>query len=163
VIRLRGLPLTDSEASELAAWLRANYDPGGEELAARLERAVLVGMGIIAVDRSQAVAVLAVLDEWRFGRTIRDPLHSPGGEIPRSRPVALPVHDAEGRSSASPSSSRRYEGRSKEPRRSRALETSRTAPHVTQSSLTSASFRRTGRSSTSAYSRHMPKVSRRHR
>jgi hypothetical protein len=65
VIRLHGLPLTVNEASELAAWLRANGDPGGEELADRLERAVPAGMGIIAVDRSQALAVLAVLDEWR--------------------------------------------------------------------------------------------------
>ncbi len=65
MIRLRGVPLSDDEASELAAWLRASGDVGGADLAARIERALIVGSGMLATDRAQALAVLAALDDWR--------------------------------------------------------------------------------------------------
>ena len=65
MIRLRGVPLSDEEASELAAWLRANGDLGGVELAGRIERALIAGSGMLATDRAQALAVLAALDDWR--------------------------------------------------------------------------------------------------
>jgi hypothetical protein len=64
VIRLRGYPITDREAAELARRLRAQADPSGFEVAARLERAVTARTGVIATDHAQARAILAALDEW---------------------------------------------------------------------------------------------------
>lgn len=64
MIRLRGYPLTQKEASELARRLRARAEPSAIDIAARLDRAVAAATGVIATDHAQARAVLAALDEW---------------------------------------------------------------------------------------------------
>jgi hypothetical protein len=61
VIRLRALPVSDAEASELARRLRAH---GGASVdVAELERAFALGTGLIGTDTTQARTMLAVIEE----------------------------------------------------------------------------------------------------
>jgi hypothetical protein len=62
VIRIRGLVLSDERAADLARKLRAQSD-ASLDLAERLERALLMGTGMLGTDKPQAHALLAVLDE----------------------------------------------------------------------------------------------------
>jgi hypothetical protein len=62
VIRLRALPVSDAEASELARRLRA-HGGASVDVAERLERAFALGTGLIGTDTTQARAVLAVIEE----------------------------------------------------------------------------------------------------
>lgn len=62
MIRVRGFPISDADAAELARGLRA-YSAASEDVAERVERALLMGTGVIGTDTLQARAVLSVLDE----------------------------------------------------------------------------------------------------
>ena len=64
MIRIRGLPISDEEAEELAYRLRARGDEPSLVVSDRLGRALTVGSGVIAMDRSEARAVLTAIDEW---------------------------------------------------------------------------------------------------
>lgn len=65
MIRIRGLPISNKEAAELTRLLRVQAG-ASIDVAERLERALLAGTGMIATDRPQATAVLAVLEADRF-------------------------------------------------------------------------------------------------
>jgi hypothetical protein len=62
VIRIRGLAVSDERAADLAQRLRVQSD-ASLDLAERLERAPLLGTGMLGTDRPQAQALIAVLDE----------------------------------------------------------------------------------------------------
>jgi len=64
VIRLRGLPISDGEAAELARRLRDHGDDDGLDVAARLERALVAGSGVIATTEAQASVVLRLIEDW---------------------------------------------------------------------------------------------------
>ncbi len=71
VIRLKGLPLSDEEASELARRLRSHRDPVGVGVAERLERGVLLGTAMIGTSRPEAEVLLNVIEDWTPDR-LRD-------------------------------------------------------------------------------------------
>jgi hypothetical protein len=56
--------ISDDEAAELARRLRAHEDRNGLDVAARLERALAIGTGVIATDPSQGRAVRSAIEGW---------------------------------------------------------------------------------------------------
>jgi hypothetical protein len=62
VIRIRGFVVSDERAADLVQKLRVQSD-ASLDVAERLERALLLGTGMLGTDRPQAQALLAVLDE----------------------------------------------------------------------------------------------------
>jgi hypothetical protein len=62
VIRIRGFAISDERAAGLAERLRVQSD-ASLDVAERLERALLLGTGMLGTDRPQAEALIAVLDE----------------------------------------------------------------------------------------------------
>jgi hypothetical protein len=64
MIRVHGVLVSDDEAGELARRLRSHADPNGITVAERLERGLVAGVAIIGTTRSEAEAVLAVVDAW---------------------------------------------------------------------------------------------------
>ena len=62
MIRIRGLAVSDERAADLAQRLRDQSD-ASLDVAERLERALLLGTGMLGTDRPQAQALIAVLDE----------------------------------------------------------------------------------------------------
>lgn len=63
MICLRGTPISNHEASELARRLREHADDAAD-VADRVDRALAIGTGLIATNRAEALAVLAVVEEW---------------------------------------------------------------------------------------------------
>jgi hypothetical protein len=72
VIRLRGLPLSDTEAAQLVHRLRADEDSAGCDVADRLERALETGGGTVVTSSPQAQALLGVLLEWDDNGRLRE-------------------------------------------------------------------------------------------
>jgi hypothetical protein len=60
VIRVRGVPVTDDDAREIARLLRG--DLAGIGVAVRIDRALATDGGLIPTNRDEARAVLAALD-----------------------------------------------------------------------------------------------------
>lgn len=77
---MRGLPITDEQAAEVRDLLRSHAE-GSTELADRIDRALIAGMGMLATDHEQARALLAVLPEGRYDE-VRRSLDQFVGELP---------------------------------------------------------------------------------
>jgi hypothetical protein len=60
VIRVRGVPISESDARELAR--RLTGVPGGDGFLERLERALAMDGGLIGTDRVEAQAVLCAIE-----------------------------------------------------------------------------------------------------
>jgi hypothetical protein len=60
VIRVRGVPISDEEANELARLLAG--DEAGLGLADRINRALAMGGGLVGTDRLEARATLVAVD-----------------------------------------------------------------------------------------------------
>lgn len=61
MIRIRGTPIQERDAAELAQDLRA-YSAAGENVADRLDRALLMGTGMLGMSTTEAWVLLAVLE-----------------------------------------------------------------------------------------------------
>ena len=75
-MRIRGVPVTDDEARELARRLRRYGDPIGIGVAERLERGVLMGTAVVGTSPPEARVLLNVIELWipRGLRAVRDSL-----------------------------------------------------------------------------------------
>jgi hypothetical protein len=75
MIQVRGIRISDEEASELARGLRNYGDPVGIGVAERIERGLLLGTAIIGASRPEAAILLNVIEaHWacRCDATPRD-------------------------------------------------------------------------------------------
>ena len=63
-IQIRGVQVSDEEASELARRLRGYGDPIGVGLAERLERGSLLGTAIVGTSLPEARVTLTVIEQW---------------------------------------------------------------------------------------------------
>ena len=68
MIRVRSVPVSPDEASELARRLRTYGDPVGIGVAERLERGVRMGSAMIGTSRPEAAIVLNVIEQWTPAR-----------------------------------------------------------------------------------------------
>jgi hypothetical protein len=62
VLQIRGIAVSDEEASELARGLRRYGDPIGIELAERIERGLVLGTAVIGASRPEAAILLNVIE-----------------------------------------------------------------------------------------------------
>jgi hypothetical protein len=63
-VRVRGVPVSDDEAAELARRLRLYGDPIGIGVAERLERGLLMGTAMVGTSLPEARIVLTVIEHW---------------------------------------------------------------------------------------------------
>jgi hypothetical protein len=63
-IWIRGVPVSDEEAADLARRLRAYGDPHGVGVAERLERGLLLGTAIVGTSHPEASVMLNVIEQW---------------------------------------------------------------------------------------------------
>jgi hypothetical protein len=61
VIRIRGVPISDEEAQELASLLAG--DEAGQSLSDRIGRALAMGSGVLAADRLGARCIVRAADD----------------------------------------------------------------------------------------------------
>jgi hypothetical protein len=71
VIQIRGIEVSDEEASELARGLRVYGDPVGIGMAERIERGLLLGTAVVGTSRSEAAILLNVI-EARIPQRLRE-------------------------------------------------------------------------------------------
>jgi len=63
LIQVRGIRVSDEEATELSHGLRTYGDPTGVGLAERIERGLLLGTAVIGTSRPEAAILLNVIEE----------------------------------------------------------------------------------------------------
>lgn len=63
-ISIRGIRVSDEEASELARRLRSYGDPVGIGMAERLERGSLLGTAVVGTSLPEARVTLNVIEQW---------------------------------------------------------------------------------------------------
>jgi hypothetical protein len=63
-VRVRGVPISNEEACELARRLRSYGDPIGVGVAERLERGVLAGTAMVGTSLPEARVTLTVIERW---------------------------------------------------------------------------------------------------
>jgi hypothetical protein len=67
-VRIRGVPISNEEACDLAQRLRSYGDPIGVGVAERLERGVLMGTAIVGTSLPEARVTLTVIERWAPAR-----------------------------------------------------------------------------------------------